>query len=209
MQQILRLLLLLLVSLSLQAEIYRGINAEGNVVFSDKEIPNSEKIPMPTPNITQMPKPVPVEPTTEDSVDSANYRSFKIEQPENNGTIRENNGNVSISLELTPDLNTKAGHTISIVVDGKVVTRATTALTTQLSNINRGSHTIKAHVNDKDNKTIITSNTVEFHMKRFSVQHPQSSGPAIGPVNADGTLIKPGPQNLAFKPGPIFLPPAP
>lgn len=207
MQQTLRLLLLLLVSFSLQAEIYKGVDAEGNVIFTDKEIPNAEKIPMRLPTVIKMPKPEVVEQATEDNSSSVNYRTFKILQPQNNATLRENTGNVSVSLELTPNLNTTAGHRVSIVVDGKVVTKGTTALTVQLPNIDRGSHTLKARVIDKNNKTVITSNTVTFHMKRQSVPRPTPLGPATGPVNPDDTLASPGSQTATFKAGPIILPP--
>lgn len=224
MQKLLYILLVLLISVSVNAEIYKGHDAEGNVTFSDKETPNSEIIPMPSPNTIQMPEAteqVPEKKTVETS-----YVSFRLVQPTTNLTLRENTGNVAVSLELTPDLDTKAGHSIVIYLDGRPVIKGTTALTAQLPNVSRGSHGVKAQVKDKNNKTLMTSNKVIFHMKRLSELHPKPLGPTIGPVDADGnpipvntnrpgpvspdgTPIKPGPQNPAYKPGPIIVTPAP
>ncbi len=200
MLRTLYLILFLLVSFSLQAELYKGVDADGNVTFSDKETPNAKKIPMPTPNVIQMPKYKPVEKTAEDEV--GNYKSFTIKQPKNNATVRASDGNVPVSLSLTPELDTASGHKISILVDGKTVIKGVTTLTAQLPNINRGKHTISAVVKNKSNKTLISSNKVTLHLKRQSELHPTGQG--TGPSNPDGSPINPGPNNPAFRPGPIF-----
>jgi len=203
MLRTLYLILFLLVSFSLQAELYKGVDADGNVTFSDKQTPNAEKIPMPTPNVIKMPKPRPVEKKAEDNV--GDYKSFTIEQPKTNETVRQSDGNVPVSLALTPNLDTASGHKISILVDGKRVIKGSTTLTALLPTVDRGKHTISAVVKDKNNKTLISSNKVTFHMRRMSELHPTGQG--TGPSNPDGSPINPGPNNPAFRPGPIF--PAP
>lgn len=224
MQKPLYLLLVVCIPFSVNAEIYKGTDAEGNVTFSDKETPNSEIIPMPSPNTVQMPEAI--QQVAEEKATVTTYTSFRIVQPTTNLTLRENAGNVPVSLELTPDLDTAAGHSIVIYLDGKPVIRGSSGLTAQLPDVSRGSHGVKAQVKDKNNKTLIASNKVIFHMKRLSELHPKPAGPTIGPVDADGnaippstnrpgptnpdgTSIKPGPQNPAYKPGPIIVTPAP
>jgi len=196
-------LILLLIPFSLQAELYKGVDEDGNVTFSDKETPNAEKIPMPTPNVIKMPKPGPAEKTTEG--DKGDYKYFAIKQPKTNATIRASDGSVPVSLSLTPKLDIASGHKISILVDGKTVIKGATTLAVQLPNIDRGKHTISAAVKDKSNKTLISSNRVTFHLKRQSELHPTGQG--VGPSNPDGSPINPGPNNPAFRPGPII--PAP
>lgn len=203
MLRTLHLILFLLVSFSVQAALYKGVDAEGNVTFSDKETPNAEEIPMPTPNIIKMPKPKPAEKIAEE--DKGNYKSFSITQPKTNATLRASNGNVPVSLSLTPKLDTASGHKISIFVDGKAVIKGVTTLSVQLPNIDRGKHTISAAIKDKNNKTLISSNKVTLHLKRMSELHPTGQG--TGPSNPDGSPINPGPNNPAFRPGPII--PAP
>lgn len=222
MQKSLYMLFVLLIPFSVNAEIYKGTDAEGNVTFSDKETPNSEIIPMPSPNTVQMPEAIP--PAVEVKVPVTSYTSFRVVRPTTNLTLRENTGNVPVSLELTPDLDTDAGHSIVIYLDGKPVIKGSTALTAQLPNVSRGSHGVKAQVKDKNNKVLMTSNRVIFHMKRLSELHPKPQGPTIGPfdaggnpippsnnkpgpTNPDGSAIMPGPQTPTYKPGP-FIPPA-
>ncbi len=203
MLRTLHLILFLLISFSVQAALYKGVDAEGNVTFSDKETPNAKKIPMPIPNIIKMPKPKPAKKIAEE--DKGNYESFTIEQPKNNATLRASNGNVPVSLSLTPKLDTASGHRISILVDGKTVVKGVTTLSAQLPNIDRGKHTISAVVKDKGSKTLISSNNVILHLIRKTELQPTGQG--TGPSNPDGSPIKPGPNSPAFRPGPII--PAP
>ena len=159
-------LILLLVPFSLQAELYKSVDEEGNVTFSDKETPNSEEIPMRMPTAIPMPKPEPKVEATEKTPTETSYTEFQIIQPVNDATVRDNTGNVSVSLTLTPPLDLAAGHKISVSVDGKPVSKGGTSLSVQLPNIDRGRHTIKASVLNKKGKTIKTSNSITIHLKR-------------------------------------------
>jgi hypothetical protein len=197
------LALLLLMPLSLHAELYKGVDEEGNVTFSDKETPNSEVIPMHMPTAIPMPKPVPVEKSPEKEVAETNYTAFTIVQPVNDATIRNNTGSVSVSLSLTPALDTSAGHHISVSVDGKVIIKNSASLTVPLTNIERGSHSIQATVKNKKGKTIKTSNSVTVHLKRIGLTpvphariHPQDPNVII--------YSGAGPDTVTFRPGPIL-----
>ncbi len=163
-------LALLLGSLSIHAEIYRGVDDEGNVFYSDKEQPNSELIPTPTSNTIPMPKLEAKQPVTTEEKKDSPYKSFSIVSPSNSATIRDNTGNLSVSLSIEPILNIKNGDYFRLSIDNRVVTARTTSLTTQIPNIDRGSHSLKAELVDSSGQTIM-SNSVQFHMKRFSILH--------------------------------------
>jgi hypothetical protein len=200
------ILLLLLASFSLQAELYKGVDEEGNVYFTDKEIPNAEKIPMRMPTSIQMPKPEQKVETTEQPAAETSYTEFQIIQPANDATIRDNSGNVSVSLALTPDLNLAAGHTISVSIDGKPASKGGKSLKVRLLNIDRGSHTIKASILNKLGKTIKTSNSVTIHLKRKGL----SAAPRtyVDPENPEIIVFNgPGPQTTTYRPGPIIVRP--
>lgn len=201
-------LILLLVSFSTQAEIYRGVDEEGEIFYSDKEQPNAELIPTPTPNAISMPKLEAKKPVAEDAEDAEMnpYKSFGIVNPANNTTIRDNAGNISITLSLLPALDTKNNHRITIYLDGQIVISATTELTIQLANIRRGKHTLSAKVIDGKGKQLIRSNAVTINMKQTSSQHNKPSGTPPGPQTFDGNPYTPGPQGIIFKPGPIYPP---
>lgn len=163
---------LLIASFSIQAEIYRGTDEEGNVSYSDKEQPNSELIPTPTPNVIQGFKPEQKEAAgteVEESKDAA-YKSFSIVSPANDSTAISSPGNLSISLSINPALNTKQGDYIRLYVDNRLVIKKTTSLSPSIPNIDRGSHSLKAELVSKSGKTLLSS-SVQFHMKRFSSLH--------------------------------------
>ena len=199
----------LFISQPSQAEIYRGVDSEGNTFYSDTEQPNSELIPTPSSNTISMPKAAPVEVEEADITEEqdAIYQSFQIVSPANDATIRQNRGNISIALLIDPTLDNTAGHHISIYLDGELTISGANELTLTLANVFRGKHTLSASVTDKNGKTVISSNTVNFHMKRTSSQHNKPTGTPPGPRDAYGQPYTPGPQGTFFKPGPV--PPAP
>lgn len=208
---------LLITTFFIHAEIYRGVDEEGNVFYSDKEQPNSKLIPTPSPNTVTMPKPKPKEkqtPQTDQPKEGA-YSTFGIVSPVNGETIFNNAGNISVNFTIEPPLDIANGHQITAYVDGKAAAPASTELMIQIPNVNRGKHTLSAKVTDAKGKQIITSNAITIHMKRFSKRTPGSTpGPvdpkgnpySPGPTDSQGNPYTPGPQGTTFKPGPIISP---
>lgn len=162
-------LILLLAAFSIQAEIYRGVDEKGEVFYSDKELPNSELIPTPTPNAISMPKPEPKKPVAAVTQEKV-YKSFSIVSPANDATFKDNAGNLSVSLSIEPELDVEKGDHFRLSIDNRVVIAKSTTLITQIPNVVRGSHSLKAELVSDSGETIM-SNSVQFHMKRFSVLH--------------------------------------
>ena len=205
-KHILIYLLLLLAPLSAVAEIYKSVDSEGNVMYSDEPGVNTEAIPEPSPNTVQMPKPS-AESTPPKAEDSAGtkYTSLRIISPAPEETIRSNPGILAITLALKPKLDIKAGHTISVLVDGHILVTKSNQTSFQIPDINRGTHRVQALVSDKDGKTLIKTGNVQFFMQRQSVLNKAST---VGPVDAAGRPITPGPRDAYFAPGPVIIPPA-
>ena len=91
------------------------------------------------------------------------YEEFKVTSPTNDATIRDNGGNVRVSLSLTPGL--RSGHSIEVMMDGQSIgSGGSTSLT--LTEVDRGTHTVQAAVKDNEGKEIARSNSVIFHLKR-------------------------------------------
>jgi len=202
MKQLLHTLLLLLITFSLQAELYKSVDDEGNVTFSDKETPDAEEIPMRMPTSIPMPKPVAVKKTPEETTAETKYTAFKIVYPGNDATIRNNTGSVSVSLSLEPALDSAAGHSISVSVDGKVLIKNSTTLSVSLTGIDRGSHSIQAIIKNKKGKTVKTSNSVTVHLKRIGLTPVPKA--RIHPEYPDVIIYSgPGPDTASFQPGPL------
>ncbi|MDX1433894.1 MAG: DUF4124 domain-containing protein [Gammaproteobacteria bacterium] len=101
-----------------------------------------------------------------DEPEEAGYEEFKVTSPENDSTIRDNGGNVRVSLSLSPGL--QSGHSIEIFMDGQAIgSGSSTSLT--LTDVDRGTHTVRATVKDAEGKEVVRSNSVIFHLRRGGV----------------------------------------
>lgn len=168
MRSILIIIITLISSSVIAEQVYRSIGPDGSVVFSDKETPGSEPVEvkeLPTVTLPKAPKFNYKEPEEEDSF----YREVAIVSPQNDETIRENAGNISIRAAVAPPLS--RGHILEITLDGKVVFSGS-GTSVNLQNIDRGTHIARATVKDQSGKVYIASEPVTFHLLRHSIQHP-------------------------------------
>ena len=94
------------------------------------------------------------------------YQSFTIMSPANDEAVRSNSGDVTIQLSLLPELQKK--HYIIVILDGaKVHEGSSTSVT--LTNLDRGTHTISAQVQDARENTLLASDPITFHLQRAAV----------------------------------------
>jgi len=171
MNKIPRLLFSIILStlpLGATAEMYKWVDENGNITYSDTPpIKEAEALRPPVLNAIPAVKPEAKAPVAEQEPEKPTiYTRFDITSPANNASIRDNSGNISVSMTLNPVLNTKQGHTISISVDGKVIKDKIQSSKTQLNNINRGTHTISASIKNKKGSTLYTSQTITVHLHR-------------------------------------------
>jgi hypothetical protein len=171
MKYLLPISFLLLIALPVQAEIYRSVDENGNVIYSDQKSPDGELIPTPTDNAVTMPRPETSAPAEEkEEKPTGNYHSFSITSPENNAVIRNNAGSITVNLSIDPPLKVSSGDYIRLYLDGEVLRSKLTSSSTPLSNIARGSHTLRAELSNALGKNL-KSASVQFHLKRISVLH--------------------------------------
>lgn len=164
----------LLFSIAATAEIYSWKDANGNTVFGDTP-PEAKKVKIvETQPLTVIPsfKDPSLENTEktpkEDKDEGEAYESFEVAYPSDDTTIRSNDGNLNISLDLSPSL--QSSHRVFIYVDGKkVLEEGSTSLSANLNNLDRGTHSIFAVVRSEDGDVLINSNTVRFHVQRNSI----------------------------------------
>ena len=76
----LSLLCLVCLFTPVHAEIYKGVNAEGQTIYSDEKLPNTELIPTPTDNVIQMPKLIVIQAQKDDD-DGDAYVYLNIDNP--------------------------------------------------------------------------------------------------------------------------------
>jgi len=170
----LALLPCLLISLSAHSEMYKWVDKDGNTHYSDiqpfknasehisPDINTTPAVNVPEPQITEE------DSNTKDTV----YKIFKVASPADDATIRDNQGNFSIGLEIQPALNTSQGHYINVLLDNKVTHNKLSNLSAQFNNIDRGTHQISAIIKNKQGKTILSSKSVTIHLHRKSILNP-------------------------------------
>ncbi|MCI0401806.1 MAG: DUF4124 domain-containing protein [Gammaproteobacteria bacterium] len=188
------LILALGLSLSASAAVYRWVDENGNVVYSDKPQPGAEAIEMREIQTIQAP---PVAPITAKEVppppEFPGYEQVAIVSPENDAAVRENAGNVTVTVALEPALQTTLGHRIALFVDGAQVSEPGTATQFSLINMDRGTHTLEAKVIDSDGKAIASSPPSEFHLLRHSILLPTPTPTPLPTAPAPVTFPSGGP----------------
>jgi len=162
------MLCLLLAAGAAQAqEIYKYTLSNGKVVYSDKPpaADQGEEVKLEPLQTFRLPPAPPLEDSTAKKQGPApvGYEEFKVMSPSNDATLRDNGGTVSVSLSLSPGL--QRGHSIAVMLDGQSIGSGHSTSVT-LTEVDRGTHTVRATVKDNEGKEIARSNSVIFHLKR-------------------------------------------
>ena len=160
-----------------QAEIYKTINADGEVIYTDKPSPQGKKVKLPGLS-TYAPSPE----VTAQSIprvrrgDQAGspYDEFSIQEPRNRTIIRNNLGIVDVTVALKPALKDKDKHRIQYILDKELYGPAIAKTTIRISNLPRGRHTLSARLVDRKNNVLTSTSTIVFNMRRHSVLHKKS-----------------------------------
>lgn len=166
------------------AEIYKTIDAQGNVVFSDVPPPPdeaSEPVSVEPLNTFEPEVPAaaeaPADPNAPDVPEVARYDNVSIVAPAEDETVRENAGNVTVAVALTPPL--KAGDQLVLYMDGDRQPVVAQGTSFYLQNVDRGAHTVGVRVLNGQGEVAAESPPSTFYLQRVSVNsvpHPAPSG---------------------------------
>ena len=160
------------IGISSHASTYKSTDDHGNVSYSDTPSGNVEETKLPSsPTINLFPAPKQRSTAFEktaptDKATNHAYTTLEIMQPQDNSSLRNNAGNLPITLQIEPAL--LDGDTVSIKIDGVEVIKARKS-TLSLNNINRGSHSLEASIINSHGKILKRSKTLTFHLHRQSV----------------------------------------
>lgn len=181
---------MLLISLAIsvgsaQAAIYRSVDAQGNVVFSDQPGGDAQRIdlpPVPTYSPPTLPPPAPPSQVTPSAPAGPGYQQFSVLAPTQDQAFWDNSGNVEVTLTLEPALMTGLGHRIIYYLDGSADGEATEQTSMVFHNVERGEHSVSATLVDADGQTVVSTGTVRFQVHRQSLTSPlRKSSPAPAP----------------------------
>jgi len=185
MQRILLTLLLGLVCVTAQAAVYRSVDENGNVIFTDRPLPGvpAQEIPQTSPRPAAKPVPpaakgtgpkaVPAPPAAKaEPLVPIKYTDVTIRAPTNDETVGHNDGRVSVDFSVVPPLRVDVGHKVMALVDGIPLGNPSGASPLVLENLDRGSHTLVLAVIDAKGAIIGSSKAITFHVQRISVLRP-------------------------------------
>lgn len=150
-----------------EEKVYRSIDKNGNVVFTDQVTENAEEIEIKeTATYTEtIPTYTPsTKPKSEDA--PAGYSSLSILEPAREAAIRSNSGSLTVSYSLQPGLEPK--HSTQLLMDGSPVQSSGGAGSFSLTNIDRGTHTLTVQVINEDGAVMIASDSIMITMLRYA-----------------------------------------
>jgi hypothetical protein len=165
--------LLALIASASYAEIYRHVDEDGNVVYSDQPSKNSEQLILP-----ELPTYTPdndgsdfklTEP--EDEVDVAPPISYQltVTQPEPNQSFYDDSGTVNVSVDLTPPLDSAKNHGIIFTLDGHTSSDIQTQTEYSFTGVERGSHILVVSIVDRAGHTLKKSKSLLFHLHKHAI----------------------------------------
>ncbi|MCM0610904.1 DUF4124 domain-containing protein [Marinobacter sediminum] len=152
------------------AEVYRNVDAYGNVTFSDEPSDGAEAIKVKPVTTVTLPKPQNVRETDklreEVKREGSVYESVSFAYPENNQAFQSGSGDIQFEVRSAPGL--QDGHKYEVTLDGQPVGQ-TTSGTVTVSNVFRGTHEARAHIVDENGVQVKTGPVITFTVHRPSV----------------------------------------
>lgn len=151
-------------------EIYRHVDADGNVTFTDNP-PDKDSKPLdlaPLPEVS-LPdgsnRPRGNDEQREKESRTGPYEKVVIAQPEHDSAFWRGGGLVNINARSQPTL--LKGHAYQLEFDGERRRRSRSG-TFSLNNVDRGTHEIRVHIIDAEGNTIESSGLTRFTLHRPS-----------------------------------------
>jgi hypothetical protein len=172
MKPVLAMLTLLLV-LPVQAQVYRIVGPDGSVTFTDQPVQGAEKVDLPPVSTYPAPRLATPAVSGQDAQPAAaGYSRFVVVSPAPETTIRDNQGDVSMLVQVEPSLQADQGHRIQFMVNGVDQGEPSSSTGVTFQNLDRGSHNLSARLIDAEGRTLMTTPEVTVFVQRASVLSP-------------------------------------
>lgn len=170
---------LLLSLAALPQDIYRWVDKNGVVHYSDQPgAPNAELIELAEPGNTYEPDPSLGDTSKPDAdqPEMARYDSLTIVSPTPDQSFFGGDVSVPVTAEIGGTL--QPDHSLVFFVNGNR-TETADGQSIVLTNLERGTHFLRASILDRNGQPVITSQQIAIHIRRPSIQNPQNRPPAV------------------------------
>lgn len=173
---------LLLLCCSANAEIFKHVDAQGNVTFTDISTKKNEKphnVSAPAMTYQATPTAIPSPSSAQENQSqstTAGYNSLTISSPANDSVIRANGGSFSLQLTAEPILESGTNHQFAILLDG-LQHQLSNSTAIVVNNVDRGPHTVQAQILNADNSVLVESEIINIQILRSSILNRNRSKP--------------------------------
>lgn len=183
MRTILFTLLSLATAVAGAATVYRWVDDNGVIHFSDQPHENAQKVQLKAPQTYSAPKPQPTRtpatpsPRTEES---PTYSNCGFSEPVNDQMFM-NTSTVTAGVSLQPQL--RPGDQLIVTLDGQRVPGVPAeGGQFTISPVDRGTHSLQLVVQDGEGKPVCQSASVTFHVHQPSVLNPANPANPGNPI---------------------------
>ncbi|WP_164078380.1 DUF4124 domain-containing protein [Alteromonas facilis] len=146
--------------------VYKVVAADGTVTYTDQPVPGSTPVHLNKVNTSQPLARVnsATAPNTAAKTEKPIDYTLTITSPQDEATIRDNNGKFNINAQLTP---AAPGGRYQLIFDGQNVGESDTG-NFELSNVVRGQHRFKVEYTDNKGKVLASSPSQTLFMHQAS-----------------------------------------
>lgn len=166
-------------------QVFRSVDAQGNVVFTDTQSKGSKPVDIQAPSSVGVVAPpavaAPMSAPPSDPQTFAGYQALVITQPAQGEALNNTAGDVNVSVDLVPALRTDLGHGLTITLDGKPVSQNSARMNVALNEVERGEHVLEAFVVNSQGQVVFQSAPARFSLQRTSILQP-GRAPVLRPV---------------------------
>ena len=151
--------------------LYKWVDDQGVVHYSDKPVPGATKMKVPGAQTFNVPKASALRAPAQNNAPNGGvpgYTQLAITAPTDQQTF-SNVHSVTVSVDLEPGL--QSGDTLTISVDGKAMTGTATSAT--FDDLDRGAHTVTATVSSNGN-VVIVAKPVTFYIHQATQKSKKS-----------------------------------
>jgi hypothetical protein len=156
-------------------EVYRWVDEDGVVHYSDQPHPGAEKMEVVEPPTMPAyqgrraaPARTPATDTPAQQPAGPGYQRLEIVQPTAEQTLWNIGGRLTVQLSLQPAL--KPGDRVRVYFDGEP--REVPGLQFELTEVWRGAHNLQAEVVNEAGQPVIRSEPVRFYVQQTSIINP-------------------------------------
>jgi hypothetical protein len=167
------------------ATLYRWVDEQGVVHFSDRPMPGAEKVEVPPAQSIPAPRvPAPRRAPAPEEPQGPVYSRVAIVQPvPEQSFVNTGFAPVEVAAAIEPRL--QPGHQLWFYLDGQRLENVPTQARSTTVEVGRGTHTVAVRVVDQNGRELVTSEPVTFYVRQTSIQQPPR-GPLPVPLPRPG-----------------------